>query len=82
MRSALQRHRGLGREVALLHSNLAVALAVHRGMQEVLEVQRDGLRFAQSHFIEEWVRTFRVEIVAALTSTGRWDKALDEIASL
>ena len=79
---AAAQEEGLGREVAVLYSNLAVVLAVHQGMREVLEVQRDGLRYARNHGIEEWVLTFRVEIVATLTSMGRWDEALAEAAAL
>ena len=79
---AAARRQGLGRDVAVLYSNLGMGLAVQHGMREVLDVHREGLAYARTHGIEEFVLNLRVEIVEGLTSTGGWDEALAEIAAL
>ncbi len=74
--------QGLGRDVAVLQSNLGMGLALHHGFREVLGVHREGLEYAQRHGIEEFVLSFRAELIEDLTGTGDWDEALDEVATL
>ena len=79
---AAAQRQGLGRDAAVLQSNLGMAIALHQGVRETLGVHREGLEYAQRHGIEEFVLSFRAELIEDLTSTGDWDEALDEVAAL
>jgi tetratricopeptide (TPR) repeat protein len=79
---AAAERQGLGRDAAVLQSNLGMAIALHQGVRETLGVHREGLEYAQRHGIEEFVLSFRAELIEDLTSTGGWDEALDEVAAL
>jgi class 3 adenylate cyclase/tetratricopeptide (TPR) repeat protein len=68
--------QGLGREVALLHYNLAEALWPVEGPRAWLEALREGGAFAERRGIEEFVLGFAAETVVALVDLGSYQEAM------
>ncbi|HEX9204040.1 MAG TPA: hypothetical protein VF964_08770, partial [Vicinamibacteria bacterium] len=78
MRRALETaaDEGLGREVALLHYNLAEALWPIEGAGTRLESFREGAAFAERRGIEEVVLSCAAGIMDALVDAGSFDEAM------
>jgi tetratricopeptide (TPR) repeat protein len=68
--------QGLGREVALLHNNLAEALWPIEGPRAWLEALREGGAFAERRGIEEFVLGFAASTVEALVDLGSYQEAI------
>jgi hypothetical protein len=68
--------QGLGREVALLHSNLAEALWPIEGPRAWLEALREGGAFAERRGIEEFVLAFAAATVMSLVELGSLQEAM------
>ena len=73
---------GQGREVALLHNNLAVALWPVEGPAAVLEVLQAGIAFAQARGLTEMADTLTANTVGGLVETGEHEQALTRASSL
>ena len=74
---------GQGREVALLHNNLAYALAPIDGPVAVQELLQAGIAFAEVRGLNEVADILRSNSVETLIETGEHDQALalaDELA--
>ncbi len=67
--------QGLGREVALLHDNLAEALWPIEGPRARLEALREG-SVAERRGIEEFVLSFAANTVTALVDLGSYQEAM------
>jgi tetratricopeptide (TPR) repeat protein len=77
MRRALDAaaEQGLGREAALLHSHLALALWPIEGPRACLAALREGKGFAERRGIEEFVLDLAAETVLALVDLGSYQEA-------
>jgi tetratricopeptide (TPR) repeat protein len=77
MRGALDAatDQGLGREVAVLHTNLADALWPIEGPRAVLETLREGGAFAERRGIEEFVLGLAADTVSTLVDLGSYEEA-------
>jgi class 3 adenylate cyclase/tetratricopeptide (TPR) repeat protein len=77
MRRALEaaNAQGLGREVALLHNNLAEILWPIEGPRARLEAHREGVAFAERRGIQEFVFATAAGIVDALVHLGSNEEA-------
>ena len=73
---------GQGREVALLHHNLSVALLAFEGPAPSLEVLREGISFARARGLTEIVETTRVSELDTLIDVGEPVEALEAAANL
>ena len=67
---------GQGREVALLHNNLAEDLEPVEGPAAALEVYRAGIAFAQARGLTEAADYLTLSTVAALFDSGEHEQAL------
>ena len=67
---------GQGREVALLHNNLAYALTPIDGPVAVLELLQAGIAFAEARGLTEVADMLRSNSVEALVETGEHEQAL------
>jgi tetratricopeptide (TPR) repeat protein len=78
MRQALDAaaDQGLGREVALVHYNLAEALWQIEGPRSRLEALREGAAFAERRGIEEFVLAPAAVTVVALVELGSLEEAI------
>jgi class 3 adenylate cyclase/tetratricopeptide (TPR) repeat protein len=72
----LAKAQGLGREVDVIHFNLADAVGSLSGPAEKLELDREGFAMAVGRGDAEFAMSFRQAIVSALTDLGSWDEAL------
>jgi tetratricopeptide (TPR) repeat protein len=68
--------QGLGREVALLHYNLAETLGPIEGPRARLEAFREGSAFAERRGIEEFVLAFAAGTAGALVELGSLEEAI------
>jgi class 3 adenylate cyclase/tetratricopeptide (TPR) repeat protein len=68
--------QGLGREVALLHNNLAETLGPIEGPRARLEACQEGAAFAERRGIEEFVLGFATVTVSTLVDLGSYEKAM------
>jgi class 3 adenylate cyclase/tetratricopeptide (TPR) repeat protein len=68
--------QGLGREVAVLHYNLADALWPIEGPRARLEALREGSAFAERWGIEEFVLGFAATTVSTLVDLGSYQEAM------
>jgi class 3 adenylate cyclase/tetratricopeptide (TPR) repeat protein len=76
---------GQGREVAILHNNLSVALWSFEGPVEALDVLRAGIAFAQARGLTEVASLMTASTAETLIGTGEHEQALalaDELAAL
>jgi tetratricopeptide (TPR) repeat protein len=71
---------GQGREVALLHNNLGIALWIFEGPGESLEVLRDGIGFAQARGLVEMLDSLMASQFDVLYELGDLDEALEVAA--
>ena len=67
---------GLGREIALLHYNLAGALSRLEGPRAALDTLRQGAAFAERRGIEEFVLAFAEATMVALANLGSETEAM------
>jgi class 3 adenylate cyclase/tetratricopeptide (TPR) repeat protein len=67
--------QGLGRQVALLHTNLGNALWPLQGPRALLDAAHSGGAFAERRGIEEFVRAAAVQHLTALVALGAYDEA-------
>jgi len=72
----LAKGQGLGREVDLLHYNLAEMEGFFEGPRARLEILRDGLALAVGRGDAELALGFRQSMVLATADLGAWDEAL------
>jgi class 3 adenylate cyclase/tetratricopeptide (TPR) repeat protein len=68
--------QGLGREVAVLHNNLADALWPIEGPRARLERLREGSAFAERRGIEEYVFVIAVQTIETLVELGSHQEAM------
>jgi tetratricopeptide (TPR) repeat protein len=68
--------QGLGREVALLHTNLGAALWPIEGPRAMLETLREGSAFAERRGIEEFVLSLTADTVSTLVDVGSYQEAI------
>jgi class 3 adenylate cyclase/tetratricopeptide (TPR) repeat protein len=71
---------GQGREVALLHNNLGIALWIFEGPGVSLEVLRDGIGFAQARGLAEMLDSLMASQFDVLYELGDLDEALEVAA--
>jgi class 3 adenylate cyclase/tetratricopeptide (TPR) repeat protein len=71
---------GQGREVALLHNNLGIALWAFEGPGVSLEVLRDGIGFAQARGLAEMLDSLMASQFDVLYELGDLDEALEVAA--
>jgi class 3 adenylate cyclase/tetratricopeptide (TPR) repeat protein len=71
-----------GREVALLHNNLAYGLLAFTGPADALEVMREGKAFAQARGLTEMVVAAMASSLDPLTLGGSLEEALEVAADL
>ncbi len=74
---ALATQAGHGREVALLHNNLGMALWVFEGPEAALAVWREGIGFARARGLAEVADFTTAGMLYALIDTGELDEALE-----
>ena len=67
---------GQGREVALFHNNLGVALWGFEGPAASLEVIREGIAYAETRGLTEMLQTLTTGTIDVLVDMGEFDKAL------
>ncbi len=82
---ALATEAGQGREVALLHNNLSLALWPFEGPVAVLDVLRAGIAFAQARGLTEVAGVMTGSTAETLVETGEHEQALalaGELAAL
>ena len=79
---ALATRAGQGREVALLHHNLAIQLWVFGGPGAALEVQREGIGFARARGLTEMADATTASMLDTLVDAGELDDALEIAADL
>ena len=79
---ALATEAGQGREVALLHNNLAIALWPLEGPSAALEVMRAGIAFTQARGLTGMTRGLTANMLDALVETGEHEQALDLASEL
>ncbi|HCO02253.1 MAG TPA: hypothetical protein DIT48_02580 [Actinobacteria bacterium] len=84
MRRALEAaaDQGLGREVALLHYNLAEILWPIEGPRARLEAHREGGAFAERRGIEEFVLSSAAATVTTLIDLGSLEEAMAPVGDL
>jgi class 3 adenylate cyclase/tetratricopeptide (TPR) repeat protein len=68
---------GQGREVALLHNNLGVALWGIEGPAASLEVIREGIAYARARGLTEILLTLTTGTIDVLVDLGEFDEALE-----
>ena len=71
----LAEERGLGRDAAVLHNNMAEALWPIEGPARALEVLRAGIDFAERRGIAEFAAFIAASSLAVLYELGEWDGA-------
>jgi tetratricopeptide (TPR) repeat protein len=78
MRSALASavDRGEGRDAAVLHNNLAVALSPIEGPARVLAACEEGIAFAERRGIQEFALAIAAASLDPMVEVGEWDRAL------
>lgn len=79
---ALAIQAGQGREVALLHNNLAMQLWVFDGPAAALEVQREGIGFARARGLTEMADATTASTLDPLVDAGELDDALEVAADV
>ena len=79
---SLATEAGQGREVAVLHNNLAYALSPVEGPAAVLDVLRAGIAFAQARGLTEVAEALTANTVGTLVETGEHEQALTRASSL
>ncbi len=79
---ALATEAGQGREVALLHNNLANFLALDEGPAAALEVLRAGIEFAQTRGLAEVADGMTISMVELLFDSGEHEQALTLAAEI
>ena len=72
--------RGMGRETAVNHNNLGVALAAIEGPEQARRELQLGLEFAERRGIDEFVVVCEGSIIEQLYDLGRWDELLERAA--
>ncbi|MET0937960.1 MAG: AAA family ATPase [Gaiellaceae bacterium] len=73
----LANEAGQGREVAVLHNNLAATLEEVEGPGATLAVQRAGIAFAEARGLTDIAELLRANTVDVLVSTGEHGQALE-----
>jgi class 3 adenylate cyclase/tetratricopeptide (TPR) repeat protein len=78
MRRALEAaiSQGLGREVAVLHNNLAEHLIRIEGPRARLELLRQGVDFVERRGMVEWVLVLAAQTVETMVDLGQIDQAM------
>jgi class 3 adenylate cyclase/tetratricopeptide (TPR) repeat protein len=78
---ALAVQRGEGRDAAVHHNNLTVALWPLEGPAAALEAQRRGIEFAERRGITEFALALSAGL-DTLVQLGRWDEVLERAEAL
>jgi tetratricopeptide (TPR) repeat protein len=73
---ALAVERGEGRDAAVMHNNLAVALSPIEGPARALEACEEGISFAERRGIREFALAIAAATLDPLVDVGAWDRAL------
>ena len=73
---------GQGREVAILHSNLAIVLWPIEGPSAALEVMRAGIAFTEARGLTSMTHGLTANLLDALDQTGEHEQALDLASEL
>jgi class 3 adenylate cyclase/tetratricopeptide (TPR) repeat protein len=73
---------GQGREVAILHNNLALQLLGFEGPAASLGEIRTGIAYAKARGLTEMHEALQCNMLGLLTATGEFDEALALIAEL
>lgn len=68
---------GQGREVAVLHTNLAIVLSPLEGPRAALEVLQAGIAFTEARGLTGMTRGLTANLLDALDETGEHEQALD-----
>ncbi|MDP9232431.1 MAG: AAA family ATPase, partial [Actinomycetota bacterium] len=73
---------GQGREVALLHNNLGMALLALEGPGAALEVMRRGIDFAKARGLAQMANVTTASTLGPLVDRGELDEALESASRL
>jgi len=78
LREALQvgTAQGLGREVAVIHVNIAEAIHSLEGPKATMEAYREAAAFAARRGIEEFAVASAAQSLGAVFNLGSWDEAM------
>jgi hypothetical protein len=79
---ALAVEQGLGREAAVIHNNLAIAIWLCEGPEAALAACREGLDFCERRGIAEWELGIAAMSLTFLAATGQPEQALAEAEPL
>jgi len=79
---ALAVDQGLGREAAVIHNNLAIAIWLYEGPEAALAACREGLAFCERRGIAEWELGIGAMSLTFLAATGQPEQALTEVEPL
>jgi tetratricopeptide (TPR) repeat protein len=79
---ALAVERGDGRDAAIIHNNLAVAVMPIEGPSSAAAILREGIEFAERRGITEMADAMRAASLDSLIDMGEWDRALELAGTL